>query len=142
MKDYENCKRIVREFTEGVNNGDRKALDRTLIKDYVSHTFLDTFYGREAFYDGLDELRKAFPDMKVHIDEQVADDDHVVNRVHMTGTHDGEFAGIPATHKKVETTGMAMFKFEGDKISEHWAEWNILGILAQVGAKPMRPQDC
>ena len=139
MKDIEQSKRIVREFNEGVNNGDRKAMDRTLVKDYVSHNFQETYYGREAFYDALDDLRQAFPDMKVHIDEQVADDDRVVNRVHMTGTHDGEFAGIPATHKKVETTGMAMFRFEGDKISEQWVEWNVLGMLAQVGAKPMRP---
>ncbi|MCK5251955.1 MAG: ester cyclase, partial [Thermoplasmata archaeon] len=74
--------------------------------------------------------------------EQVADDDHVVNRVRFSGTHEGEFAGIPATHQKVETTGLAMFKFEGDKISEQRVEWHILGMLAQVGAKPMRPQDC
>lgn len=37
---------------------------------------------------------------------------------------------------------MAMFKFEGDRISEQWVEWNILGLLGQIGAKPMRPQDC
>lgn len=80
--------------------------------------------------------------MKVYVYEQVADDDHVVNRLHMTGTHDGEFASILPTHKRVEATGMAMFRFKVDRISERWADWNVLGMLAQVGARPMRPQDC
>ena len=142
MKDYENCKRIVRDFNKGVNTGDKDALYRTMDEDYILHNFQGTVYGRENVYQTLEDLRKSFPDMNVIIDQQVADEDYVVNRVHMTGTHDGEFAGIPATHKKVEATGIAMFKFKGDKISEHWAEWNIMSMLAQVGAKPMRPQDC
>ena len=142
MNDYDECKRIVREFNHGVNTGDKKALERMLTDDYVHYNFQGPFEGREAFLKGLDDIREAFPDFRVDIVEQVADDDHVVNRVRFSGTHEGEFAGIPATHQKVETTGLAMFKFEGDKISEQRVEWNILGMLAQVGAKPMRPQDC
>lgn len=142
MKDYEQYKRIVREFNEGVNNGDKGTLYRTLDTDFVSHNWQGTFNGRDEFYNRLVEIRQAFPDMQVHIDEQVVNDDYVVNRVHFTGTHNGEFAGIPPTNKKVETTGMAMFKFNGDRISEQWAEWNIIGMLDQVGAKPMRPEEC
>jgi steroid delta-isomerase-like uncharacterized protein len=132
MNDYEECKRIVRDFTKGVNTGDKELLTRVTDEDYTFHNFQGTY----------NNIRTAFPDMEVYIDEQVVDDDHVVNRTRMTGTHKGEFAGIPATDKKVETTGMVMFTFKGDKIHEQWAEWNIMGMLAQVGAKPMRPQDC
>jgi steroid delta-isomerase-like uncharacterized protein len=142
MEDYEECKRIARDFNEGVNNYDKNTLYRNMDDDYVLHSFLGTFEGKEAFYDGLEDLRRAFPDLHIKINEQVADADHVVNRVTMTGTHDGEFAGIPPTHKKIETSGIAMFRFKEDKIVEHWAEWNTMGMLAQVGAKPMRPQDC
>jgi steroid delta-isomerase-like uncharacterized protein len=142
MDNYEECKRIVRDFNKGVNTGDKEILYRNMDDDYVLHSFQGTFEGKEAFYQGLVDMKTAFPDLRIDIDEQVADDDHVVNRVRMTGTHDGEFAGIPPTHKRVETTGLAMFKFKDDKIAEHWAEWNIMGVLAQVGAKPMRPQDC
>ena len=142
MRDYEQSKRIVREFNEGINNNDRNDLDRTLDKDYVVHNWQDTYYGREAYYTALDEFREVFPDFRVDIVEQVASDDVVVNRIRFSGTHEGEFAGIPATHKKVETTGMAMFKSEGYKISEQWIEWNVVDMLGQVGAKPMRPQDC
>ncbi len=80
--------------------------------------------------------------MRIDVHEQVADDTYVVSRLSMKGTHDGDFAGVPATHKAVNMTGMVMFKFDGDKVVEQWAEWDILNALAQVGAKPMRPQDC
>jgi steroid delta-isomerase-like uncharacterized protein len=142
MDDYEQCKSIVRDFNEGVNTGDKETLFQVMDDDYVLHSFQGTFEGKDAFYEGLQDMRKAFPDLTIRIENQVADDDYVVNRVHMTGTHDGEFAGIPPTHQRVETTGLAMFKFKKDKIAEHWAEWNVMGMLAQVGAKPMRPQDC
>ena len=142
MKDYEECKRIVRDFNNGVNTGDKDVLFKTMDEDYILHNFMGTVIGRDNVYQALEDMREAFPDLNVIIDEQVADEDYVVNRVHLTGTHEGKFAGIPPTHKKVEATGLAMFKFKDDKITEHWAEWNIMGMLAQVGAKPLRPQDC
>jgi steroid delta-isomerase-like uncharacterized protein len=142
MRDYEECKRLVRTFYDGVNNNDRETLNRILDENYVFHNFKDTYNGREAAYTFLDEIRTSFPDMHIVVNEQVADDTYVVSRLRMTGTHDGEFAGVPATHKKVEATGMVMFKFDGDKVVEQWAEWDIVNMLGQVGAKPMRPQDC
>lgn len=142
MRDYEECKRIVRKFYDGVNSDDRETLDTLLDENYVFHNFQDTFRGREAAYHFLDSIRTAFPDMRIHVGAQVADDEHVVSRLRMTGTHDGEFVGVPATHKPVEATGMVMFRFEGDRIVEQWAEWDVLGMMAQVGARPMRPEEC
>lgn len=142
MRDYEECKRLVRRFYDGVNSNDRELLDGILDEDYVFHNFRDTYEGREAAYGFLDDILRSFPDMKIDVFEQVADDTYVVSRLRMTGTHDGEFAGVPPTHKSVDMTGMVMFKFNGDKVVEQWAEWDILNALAQVGAKPMRPQDC
>ncbi len=142
MRDYEECKRLVRTFYDGVNRNDRDVLDRILDEDYVFHNFRDTYIGREAAYGFLDDIYRSFPDMRIDVHEQVADDTYVVSRLSMKGTHDGDFAGVPATHKAVNMTGMVMFKFDGDKVVEQWAEWDILNALAQVGAKPMRPQDC
>jgi steroid delta-isomerase-like uncharacterized protein len=141
MEDFDECKRIVREFNKGINQGDREAMYNVMGEDYVFHTFLGTIRGRDDVYKNLMEMREVFPDLEVTIDTQVADSDYVVNRVRMTGTHEGEFVGIPPTHKKVETTGIGMFRFEGDKIVEHWAEWNVMAVLGQLGALPDPPQE-
>jgi steroid delta-isomerase-like uncharacterized protein len=138
----EEQKRTAREFVDGVNNNDKEALVRLMGEDYTFHNFQGTFRGADEFYDGLQGFFEAFPDMKLHLENQVADEGQVVNIVRLTGTHKGEFAGIPATNKEVSSTAMALYKFKDDKIVEMWAQWDVFGILAQVGAKPMRPQDC
>jgi steroid delta-isomerase-like uncharacterized protein len=138
----EEYKRLSREFVDGVNNNDREALVRLMDEDYTFHNFQGTFKGADEFYKGLQVFWEAFPDMKLHIEDQIADDNQVVNRVRMTGTHKGEFAGVPGTDTEVTTTAMAVYNFKDDKIVEMWSQWDVIGLLAQVGAKPMRPQDC
>jgi len=142
MRDYEECKRLVRRFYDGVNSNDREALNRLLDENYVFHNWKDTYNGRDAAYTFLDDIQSAFPDMRIEVGEQVADDTYVVSRLRMTGTHDGEFAGVGPTHKPVDATGMVMFRFDGDRIVEQWAEWDVLRMLSQVGAKPTTDPNC
>lgn len=138
----EEHKRVAREFIEGMNHNDRDAVRRAISDDYTFHSFLGTFKGPEEFFNGIRGLREAFPDLHLQIEQQVADEDTVVNRVRVSGTHKGEFAGIPATNKSVDTSAMALYRFRDDRIVEQWIEWNILDLLSQVGAKPVRSGDC
>jgi len=142
MRDYEECKRLVRRFYDGVNSNDREALNGLLDEDYVFHNWRDTFRGRDAAYGFLDGLQAAFPDMRIEVGEQVADDTYVVSNLRMTGTHEGEFEGISPTNKPVDANGMVMFKFKGDKIVEQWAQWDVLGMLSQVGARTTTDPNC
>jgi len=141
MSEEEN-KRITRDFIDGVNHNDKATLVGIVGEDYTFHNFQGTFHGADEFYEGLQVFFKAFPDMKLHLEDQVADGDKVVNRVRMTGTHEGEFAGIPPTGKDISTSAMAMYTLKDGKILELWAQWDVVGIFNQMGAKPMRPQDC
>ncbi len=52
------------------------------------------------------------------------------------GTHTGDLMGIPATGKRVSTTGIAIFRVEGGRIVENRTEFDALGLLQQLGAVP------
>jgi len=73
------------------------------------------------------------PDFHTEIQDLFAEGDKVVARVLMTGTHTGNFYGIPATGKRVEFTGMFIARIENGKIVEHWGEEDSLSLLKQLG---------
>jgi predicted ester cyclase len=75
----------------------------------------------------------AFGDFRVTIDDLLADGDLVFARWTATGTHDGKFAGIPATGRPVKFGEMAIFRFGDDKVVESWYEHDTLGLLGQLG---------
>ena len=133
---------IVRKFSEYLNEGDFNAADEYLTDDYTHHNYKDTYHGKEAFRETMMELRTYFPDMEVRIEESVEDGDTVVNRLTWYGTHEGPFAGLPATHKRIEISGLALFHMKDGKIDEQWVEFNVADGISQIGAVPKMPEDC
>jgi steroid delta-isomerase-like uncharacterized protein len=119
-----------------VNDGDLDRCKDVFDDNYTLHTFRDTVHGWEAAGERLEELRTAFPDFRIDIEDMLVDGYRVVNRLTMTGTHEGTFQGIPPTHRKVNTTGLALFEVKDGKIVEQWSEWNMVAVLGQIGALP------
>ena len=69
------------------------------------------------------------------MEDQIAEGDKVVTRWTATGTHQGEFFGVGPTGKRIEMTGISIERFdEGGKLVEEWPEYNLLGVLRQLGA--------
>jgi predicted ester cyclase len=86
---------------------------------------------------GMGEMMyAAFPDGKHAIDEIFEIDDRVVLRGRFTGTHTGEFMGMPPTGKQITVTFMNLDRFAGDKLIEHRAEVDMAGLMQQVSAIP------
>ncbi len=79
-------------------------------------------------------FRNAFPDLTCTVQEQVAEGEKVVSRWTVRGTHQGEFFGVAVTGNQVEFTGIQIDRFEGGKIVEEWAEFDLLGAMRQMGA--------
>jgi predicted ester cyclase len=77
------------------------------------------------------------PDFKTEIQELIAEGDKVVARVIMTGTHTGDFYGIPATGRRVEFTGIYIVRIADGKIVEHWGEEDSVSLLQQLGVLKM-----
>ena len=83
-----------------------------------------------------DEYNTAFPDAKVTIENQIAEGDYVVTRVIYQGTNKGEFQGMPASGKKIKTSGLSLQHIVKGKIVEEWDELDTYDMMKQMGAIP------
>ena len=81
-------------------------------------------------------MRATFPDMVVSTNDMIAEGDKVVSRWTGTGTHQGEFMGIPSTGNKVTVTGIGIDRLVDGKIVEHWEQFDTMGMMQQIGAIP------
>jgi steroid delta-isomerase-like uncharacterized protein len=78
------------------------------------------------------ERRRAFPDLEMVIEQQIAEGPWVATRVTYRGTHTGEFAGIPATGRRIEYAGTAMDRVENGKVVEMWHTVNMHLLMRQI----------
>ena len=76
----------------------------------------------------------AFPDLRQEIYDSFMMGDKAVLRVCYFGTHEGEFLGIPATGRSITMPGIGIFRFEGCKAVENWAQYDVFGVYQQLTA--------
>src|SRR5215208_656593 len=76
--------------------------------------------GSEGFKQSLNALFTAFPDIHANIEHIVAENDLVVVFLNFTGTHKGEFQGMPSTNKKINIRSADLYKIEDEMIVGHW----------------------
>ena len=79
----------------------------------------------------------AFPDLRVTIEDQLAEGGKVATRWRVSGTHQGEMMGAAPTGNQVTFTGTQTDYISGGKIVESWSNWDTLGMLGQIGAGPV-----
>ncbi len=80
----------------------------------------------------LEEFTGGFPDGRHEIEEVLVDGSHGISRFTFTGTHDGDFRGIPATGAKVKVTGIHIDRFQGDMLVAHRGQLDMHGLLCQL----------
>jgi steroid delta-isomerase-like uncharacterized protein len=85
---------------------------------------------------GLATMGKAFSDLRMAEADSVKEGDKLAFRWLLSGTHEGEFMGVPATGRRVEAMGMDILRVADGKIVEHWGEFDAMGLLRQIGAIP------
>jgi steroid delta-isomerase-like uncharacterized protein len=135
-------KAIVRRFLDEAWNQNRVAeLEEYISADNIHHgPSEDGPRGPEQIRQGMKRWRTAFPDFQYRIEALIAEDDLVVARVTMIGTHTGmlSFASriLPPTGKSLHATGIFMFRFAGGKVVEYWATWDRLSVLEELGDAP------
>jgi steroid delta-isomerase-like uncharacterized protein len=89
--------------------------------------------GPQAYKRQVRALLKGFPDLQFTIEDIFGEDEKIVVAWTFSGTHDGEFIGIPATHKKVSRDGVTIHHVADGKIIDSFANWDALGITKQLG---------
>ena len=82
-------------------------------------------------------LRRAFPDLCAIVEDEIAEGDTVVQRLTLSGTHRGEYCGLPPTGRRATWQLVAIQRIGPDgKVAEHWSSPDHFGLLRQLGALP------
>ena len=133
----EENKAVVRRFYETFEKGDLSIVDEVLASNFVEHNpFPDQPPGPEGMKQVLGMMQAAFPDLALSTEDMIAEGDKVAVRAKITGTHRGEFMGLPATGNKVTVTGISIYGVVDGKIVEHWEQFDAMGMMQQLGAIP------
>ena len=81
-------------------------------------------------------MSEAFSDLRMAEADNVKEGDKLAFRWLLSGTHEGEFMGVAGTGRRVEAMGMDIVRVAGEKIVDHWGEFDAMGLLRQIGAIP------
>jgi steroid delta-isomerase-like uncharacterized protein len=138
QSETERNKAVVRRFIEEVQNRKNMDLfDELNAPDFVN---LSAPPGMPTDREGgkmfLGGFLNAFPDSQITIDDMIAEGDRVVTKKTFTGTHTGEFGGIPASGNSVTLQYVDILRLRDGKIIEHWLCMDQLTFLQQLGAIP------
>jgi steroid delta-isomerase-like uncharacterized protein len=113
------------------------AIDEMLTDDFVEHILAPgQAPGRQGAKQFVAQLLRAFPDLEVVVENQVAEGDTVAAVLRMTGTHQADFVGVPATGRKVSVQVMDMVRVRDNRFSEHWGLADMGGLMARLGLAP------
>ena len=138
MSSSEDNKKAVRDCFENASKGNFDALDQILTPDYVVHP--EEARGRDGLEAMVQGYRDALSDLRVHIEHQFTEGDFVATRYTITGRHDGDLMGTPATGKDVAFSGLTISRCENGRIAEEWELVDTISLLGQVGALPEMAQ--
>ena len=127
----EDNKTIVRRMIEEYNKHTLDWFDEFIAPDYVDHTNqVDREGVKQLFNMGF----TGFPDWHETIEDIIAEEDKVWLRLTYTGTHTGEFMGLPPTGNKVTMTAVAIYRIVNGKLAEGWFINDGLDMSKQIGA--------
>jgi steroid delta-isomerase-like uncharacterized protein len=130
----ERNKILIKSFIEEIfNRHNLSSIDKYFGKDSVEGSPQAGKCG-EGFKQFLTDFFKAFPDMHTTIEHIVAENNRVVVFLNGSGTHKGEFHGIPQTNKSVNIRSADLYELENGVITGHWDVVDQLNLLRQTGA--------
>jgi steroid delta-isomerase-like uncharacterized protein len=129
---------IMRDAYDLLNGGDLDGFARLLSDDFVEHEQAPGITpGKEGVIQFFTMYRAAFPDLHFEPEQVFVNGDTASVYVHVTGTHQGEFMGIPATGKSIDIHGVDIVRFGDDGVGrEHWGVFDAMTMMQQLGVVP------
>ena len=122
---------------ELLTQGDLAVADELLAPDCLHHAPAPLAPSVAGVQRWVAALRRAFPDLCAVVEAEVAEGDTVVQRITCSGTHAGEFLGLPPTGQRATWQLVAIQRIGPDgKFAEHWSSPDLFGLLRQLGALP------
>jgi len=142
LSEAQNIATMKRFVEEVINQGRLETADEIVEENFIE---LDPLPGQRQGREGLKEviamLRTAFPDIHWVDEETVAAGDKVVTRFTWTGTHRGDFLGIPASGKKVAVKGVVIDRLNAGKMADSRILMDTFGMMQQLGVIPAPPSN-
>ena len=134
----EESKAIVRRFWDVWEEGNIDLVDELLAPDYINHTPAspDQPTGPEGVKGVVTMFRSAIPNLRVVVEDMIAEGDKVAVRYTLEGTHEGELFGIPPTGQRLSIKSIAVERVSDGKIREHWRVTDRLDMMQQLGMIP------
>ncbi len=93
--------------------------------------------GPEAYKRQISLFLAGYSDLRFTIEDLIAEQDKVAACWTFSGTHRGDYMGIPATNKKVSVDGTTIHHVAGGKIMDSYSNWDALGMMQQLGVVPL-----
>jgi len=127
---------IVRRLYEEVwNNRRLELLDELLSPSHAlqAPNVSGSEVGPQLYKRQVLAFFKAFSDLRMTIADIVCENEKIVVAWTLSGTHDGKFLGIPATHRKVSSDGVTIHHFNNGKIIDSFSNWDVLSVVKQLG---------
>src|SRR5437016_1558411 len=132
-----------RWFEEVWNKGNTAAIDQMLAPDAVAHGLGQPsadLRGSAVFRPFYDQFRRAFPDLKIEVQDVLADGDQTAARFTFTATHHGDFQGLAPTRRRIRATAIAIARWKNGRIVEAWNEFDAAGMMGQLTAQADPPK--
>jgi predicted ester cyclase len=130
---------VRRFFDEAASQQKLEVLDQIFAPEFDNHGFKDSMKGPEGIKNVLNEMRNAFPDMNVVVEECLpAGDNSVVTRGYLEGTHQKPYMGIEPRGEHVQIPFIDMWRFENGKATEYWVQMDMFGLQEQAKTAPIQ----
>ena len=131
----------IQRLYDLINAGDIDGFGRQLADDFLEHDEIPGIPPTKAgVVQYFQMLIRAFPDLRMDVQDVIASGDKAVARVRVAGTHQGEFMGIPATGKSATVNLIDITRFGDDGLArEHWGVADQLALMQQLGVIPAGP---
>jgi steroid delta-isomerase-like uncharacterized protein len=134
-------KATVRRFHDAANTGDMELISRTIDElvepDALIRTPLQIeATGADLLKEVFARLLRAYPDLHITAEDLIEDGDKIVSRNTVTGTHQGEYMGIPPTGKAITYDEIFIARFVGGRVAETWGVVDVLSQMKQLGVIP------
>jgi len=130
-------KLLLQQLWDGFNNRNLDVFIDLSTPDYVNHSApAGVPTTREGWKMLSEGYIKAFPDIRVHELDIITSDNHVIGRFKLTGTHQSELMGIPATNKSIDVSAIMILRIQNGRFIERWEEFDNMTLMQQLGVVP------
>ena len=138
----EQNKTLAKRMMEAISKADLGTIEELVAPEFVEYTPSTTVAMRSLgeFVEHVKMIHRGVSDFMISLVEPSAEGDMVTSRYVMSGTHQGEFLGIPPTGKKFKGSGILIFRFKNGKVVELWEEFDGVGLFEQLGME-LKPKE-